>query len=281
MSANELFIKAENMSKQSIVKIFTGLRLDESAEIFVRSGNLYKAESQIENAMKSYDRAVDCYMKLHDNFNAANVKEMMAKIMARTQPEIAAEILCDASKLIIGESLSKAANYLRQAAELYDKNCNNEMALQCYNKTLEYCDIENIPNQTRKILTRVAEIYAEAEKYDDAIHTYDRLIKECAENNLLRFSIKDYCHMALLCIACKNDVIGVEKKLMEYCQLDTAFENSYYYKFINDILAAWNDNDLDKFTQIVFEFDNLHKLERLSVTLLLRIKKCITVEQLI
>lgn len=281
MNASELFTKAEKMSKQSIMNIFTGSQLEDAAEMFIRSGNLYKAELQVENAIKSYNKAVECYIKLQKNNDAASTKALAANAIARTQLELAAEYFCEASKLIIDEGkLSIAARYLQQAAELYDKDGNSEMALQCYKKMIEYCDIENTSIQ-KKYMVRVAEILAEVEKYDDAIDTYERLIREGMENHLLRFSVHEYCYMALLCVACKNDIVGVEKKITEYCQINPAFENDNRHKFITEILVAWNENDVDKFTQVTFEFDNLHKLERICVVLLLRIKKFISVDMLL
>lgn len=281
MNASELFNKAEKMSKQSIMNIFTGSQLEDAAEMFIRSGNLYKAALQVENAMKAYDKAVECYIKLQNNNDAASTKALAANVIAKTRSELAAEYFCEASKFIIDEGkLSIAARYLQQAAELYDKEGNNEMALQCYKKMIDYCDVENTSIQ-KKCMVRVAEILANAEKYDDAISTYERLIQEGMENHLLRFSVHTYCYMVLLCIACKNDVVGVEKKITEYCQMNPAFENDNHYKFITEILVAWNENDVDKFTQVTFDFDNLHKLESICVTLLLRIKKFISVDQLL
>jgi alpha-soluble NSF attachment protein len=281
MNAVECFNKAEKMSKQSIMNIFTGSQLEDAAEMFIRSGNLYKAELQVENAMKSYNKAVECYVKLQNNNDAASTKALAANMIARTQTELAAEYFCEASKFIIDEGkLSIAARYLQQAAELYDKDGNAEMALRCYKKMIDYCDVENTVIQ-KKCVLRFAEILAEVEKYDDAINVYERLIQEGMENHILRFSVHEYCYMALLCIACKNDIVGVEKKIVEYCQIDPAFENDTRHKFITEILAAWNENDVDKFTQTTFEFDNLHKLERICVVLLLRIKKFISIDQLL
>lgn len=281
MSASELFNKAEKMCKQSIMNIIMGSQLEDAAEMFIRSGNLYKASLQVENAMAAYNRAVDCYIKLQNNNDAASTKALAANVIAKTQSELAAEYFCEASKFIIDEGkLSIAARYLQQAAELYDRFGNNEMALQCYKKMIDYCDIENTAIQ-KKCVVRFAEILSEVEKYDDAVNVYERLIQESMENHLLRFSVHEYCYMALLCIACKNDTVGVEKKITEYCQINPAFENDYRHKFITEILAAWNENDVDKFTQVTFEFDNLHRLERTCVVLLLRIKKFISVDQLL
>lgn len=281
MNASELFVKAEKMCKQSIMNVFTGSQLEEAAEMFIRSGNLYKAELQVENAMKSYNKAVECYIKLQNNNDAASTKALAANVIAKTQTELAAEYFCEASKFIIDDGkLSIAARYLQQAAELYDKDGNNEMALQCYKKMIDYCDVENTAVQ-KKCVIRFAEILAEVEKYDDAINVYERLIQEGMENHLLRFSVHEYCYMALLCIACKNDMVGAEKKLDEYCKINVAFGNDYRYRFIIELLVAWNNNDVDEFTQATIEFDKLHKLDRICVVLLLRIKKFISIDQLL
>lgn len=61
--------------------------------------------------------------------------------------------------------------------------------------------------------------------------------------------------------------------LDKYCAMDLSFENTREYQFLLGILGCIENNDQDLFSQKVFEFDQMTKLDNWKISILLKIKK--------
>jgi alpha-soluble NSF attachment protein len=61
--------------------------------------------------------------------------------------------------------------------------------------------------------------------------------------------------------------------LDKYVSLDSGFASSRERQLIDEIVGAWQNDDLDSFTQSLTQFDRIIPLDEWKTMLLLRIKK--------
>ena len=59
----------------------------------------------------------------------------------------------------------------------------------------------------------------------------------------------------------------------KYVSLDSGFASSRERQLIDEILEAWNNDDLESFTHSLTQFDRIMPLDEWKTMLLLRIKK--------
>lgn len=67
--------------------------------------------------------------------------------------------------------------------------------------------------------------------------------------------------------------MSARRNLSRYGQTDTTFASTREAKFINVLLEALEQGDEEAFTQAVFEYDQVTKLDNWKTAILLKIKK--------
>jgi alpha-soluble NSF attachment protein len=69
------------------------------------------------------------------------------------------------------------------------------------------------------------------------------------------------------------------KRALEcYQDLDPSFNTTREFKFLQHLLVAVENGDVEQFTQYVIDYDHLTKLDPWKTSILLRIKKSINEE---
>jgi alpha-soluble NSF attachment protein len=72
-----------------------------------------------------------------------------------------------------------------------------------------------------------------------------------------------------------GDIIGTQRSLRHYEDMDLSFSQTRECKFLNNLVESLEAEDVEAFTNHVYEFDQLTKFDNWKTTLLLRIKKSI------
>lgn len=70
------------------------------------------------------------------------------------------------------------------------------------------------------------------EKYEQAISIYEKVAAKSIDNNLLKWSVKDYFFRAGLCHLALGDTVGATRALDKYDDLDVTFPSSREGKFL-------------------------------------------------
>ena len=115
----------------------------------------------------------------------------------------------------------------------------------------------------------------EPPEYDEAIGIFEKIGESCLESNLLKFNAKGHFLKAGLLVLCKGDDVSMRQKLEKYMELDFTFGDSRECKFATDLTQAFEDFNLDDFTDHVYNYDNVSKLDAWKTSILLRIKDAI------
>jgi len=120
---------------------------------------------------------------------------------------------------------------------------------------------------------------AQIDDFKRAIELYEKIGQQSLETDLGKWSANEYFYKAALCQfaqECKSGECNDTKEAVErYVDLHPAFENSRECKFLRNIIEAFNANDVEKFTDVVFKYDSIIKLTPWESRLLLRIKEVV------
>jgi len=92
-----------------------------------------------------------------------------------------------------------------------------------------------------------------------------------------RFAVQDYLYKALLCRfvidAKKGETRDVMASISRYTEIYPQFANHRECKLIQALMKAFNDDDPKKFTDILFNFDKVTKLDDWSTKMLVQVKR--------
>merc|ERR1712100_136507 len=134
---------------------------------------------------------------------------------------------------------------------------------------------ENASSSANQCLLKVALFSAQLEKYARAIEIYEQIAQSSINNNLLKWSVKDYLFRAQLCHLANGDLVSAKRAMERYTDIDPSFSSSREFKFLNDIIAAVEAFDTEAFTAATVEYDSISKLDSWKSTILLRIKNAV------
>jgi alpha-soluble NSF attachment protein len=74
--------------------------------------------------------------------------------------------------------------------------------------------------------------------------------------------------------------VKTSQALANYCNMDVSFESTREYTLLRGIIDCVNQGDIERFTQIVYDYDKLTRLDAWKTAVLLKIKKAIDCEDL-
>jgi alpha-soluble NSF attachment protein len=104
-----------------------------------------------------------------------------------------------------------------------------------------------------KLWLKTADLVAlEGKDYYKAIELYEKVAKTSIQNNLMRWSVKEYLLKAGICQLCTGDQVGVNAALDRYRELDPSFVQQREHQLLVDLTQAVQDGDQDMFADKVF-----------------------------
>jgi len=253
---------------------------EDAAEFYSKGANLYKMAKKFDQAGAAYIKAAECQIKAQSKheaatnyINAANCFKKNSFVDAVNCFKTAIELYTDEGRFSI------AAKHQKELAELYESEMDFEHAMENFQTAAEYYEGENSNSAANGCLLKVAQYAAQLEKYDKAIEIYEDVARKSLDNNLMKWSVKDYFFRAILCYLCSNDVVSAKRQLEKYQEMDYTFGSQRECKFLQEICGATENFDVEAFTQAVVDFDSISKLDPWKTTVLLRIKQTIKKEE--
>ncbi|ORZ02166.1 soluble NSF attachment protein [Syncephalastrum racemosum] len=253
-----------------------GNRQEEAAELFEKAGNTFKLAQRLPEAGDAFTKAADLFKKTPDtNYEASKALENAAKCFKKSNPEAAIGALKDAIAIDKdAANFRNAAKHHQEIAEIYESDIVDlEGALQNWQEAAQLYMADDSQAMVNKCLLKVAYFSAQLEKYELAIEKFEEVATASVDNQLTKWSLKEYFLKAGLCHLCTGDHVRTQRALERYCNMDITFENTREYKFLQSILECIEEDDLEMFTQKVYEFDQMTKLDQWKTSILLKIKK--------
>jgi alpha-soluble NSF attachment protein len=112
----------------------------------------------------------------------------------------------------------------------------------------------NTPQQAlaNKLWLKTADLVAlDGKDYYKAIELYEKVAKTSIQNNLMRWSVKEYLLKAGICQLCTGDQVGVNAALDRYRDLDPSFVQQREHQLLVDLTQAVQDGDQEMFADKV------------------------------
>lgn len=178
-------------------------------------------------------------------------------------------------------SFRRAATHQQNLAELWELDLGDyKRAIEAYDLAGDWFLGDNAEALANKVYLKVADLAALEKMYVKAVERYEAVARASANNNLMKWSLKEYFLKAGFCHLAQNDMVATKRALENYVDLDNTFQSTREYQLLMEISEAIENDDSDMFEEKVFQYDQLSKLDKWKTTMLLRIKETIAQEDL-
>ena len=272
--ANELLSKANKKMKQRF-NWFSN-KYEDALLMLTEAINSFKMVKDWSQVGRIYQLIGDCHSQLGDKYKAATAYVQAFDFQNKEENEEENSTYCieNAIKLYhdIG-NFNRIARCHEKCAIFYEKNRNFKKAVENYKKAAEYFFCENMPNQSSKCSLNAANLCANIEEYIEAINIYEEQATICLNNNVLKWNTKEYFLKAGICYLCLDDLVGAQRAIEKYIELDFTFKKQRECRFLKQLMHVYKTDDSDLFTRYVREYDSISTLDAWKTHLLLKIKK--------
>jgi len=219
---------------------------------------------------KQHVKAGDAYMQAaqcYANYNSSKYETAGNYVKAATSyrkdnPQAATDALLKAIHLYAEEGkFNMAAKYEKELAEMYEAELETSSALKHYEIAAEYFENENSPSAANQCLVKVAHFAATLQNFSRAVELFEQIASTSVNNNLLKWSAKEYFLKAGLCHLAQGDTVGAKKALERYSSLSPEFQGSREFIFLQQLTCAYEKLDIDAFKKSVGQYSDISPLQ--------------------
>ena len=212
--------------------------------------------------------------KLNEPADMANTLTECFKVYRKDSPQDAARVIKDAIQHYTSSGgFRRAASWQEKLAEVYEVElADQKSALEAYDLAAQWYESDNAEALANKLYLKVADLAALEGDYQNAIQKFETVAKSSIANNLMKWSVKDYFLKAGICHLAANDTVATKRALQQYVEMDHTFQGTRENMLLNDLVESVEQGEQDGFTDKLFQFDQLSKLDKWKTTLLLRVK---------
>lgn len=118
----------------------------------------------------------------------------------------------------------------------------------------------------------MADIAALEGDYYRAIENYDKVADASLGNNLMKYSVKEYFLKAGICVLATKDLVSTRRNLERYREKDPSFAGTRENQLLMDLTDAFEEQNQEKFTEKLFQYDQMSRLDKWKTEMLVRIK---------
>jgi alpha-soluble NSF attachment protein len=233
-------------------------------------GDAYTKSAEIaEKQLKESFEAASDYV------NAGKAYKNVSSKLAIQSYQLAINIQMESNKF------SQAARLWKELGEMQEKEHETEAAQFSYQKAADCYEAEDSKAQASGCHVKVAELAQEQEDYKKAVEIYEKLANALADNKTSSYSVQDYLWKALLCnfiLAAKSpkqDMTVMENTIEKYTELLPSLDGTRQLQLIKECVAAFTDDNVEDFTDAVFKYDEIYKLDNSTAKILLDVKKAL------
>lgn len=251
------------------------IKFEEAAELYKNAGNSFKMAKKWKEAGDAFVECAKLSLKLESKhegasnyIEAANCYKKTKGEAAITALQLAVDIYTDMGRF------NMAAKQQQAIAEMYETEIVDlEKAIEAYEKASEWFIADESTSASNKCLLKVATFSAQLGKYERAIEIYQQVGRASIENNLLKYSAKEYFLKGGLCILCTGDLVRAQNAIETFESMFPSFTDTRECKLLKDLAKSVENSDVDAFTSVVAEYDSLSRLDAWMTGILLVIKR--------
>ncbi|KIY50453.1 vesicular-fusion protein SEC17 [Fistulina hepatica ATCC 64428] len=255
-------------------------KFEEAGDLYQQAANLFKIEKQFKEAGDAFSREAECREKCNEQAESANSWWNAAKAYKRGYPDLAVQALVQTVTLLTKTGrFRQAADREKEIGQIFLQELQDiGKACESFERAGEWYAQEDANATANQCYKDAADLYAELERYPEAVERYEQVANYSLSSNLTKYSVKEYWLRALLCELAMNDTVTARRKLQGYCNQDTTFTSTREAKFATALIEAVESGDMESYTGCVYEFDQITKLDNWKTSILLKIKRSIQEE---
>ncbi|KAI0900928.1 TPR-like protein [Annulohypoxylon nitens] len=246
-----------------------------AADLYIEAANSFRIQKMNREAGQAFEKAAAVQTKqLNEPDDAANTLVDAFKVYRKENPEDAVRCLDVAVNQYCKKgNFRRAAQHKENMGEVFENEVGDmKRALECYESAAGWYEGDNAAALANKLWLKVADIAALDGDYYKSIEQYEKVAGASINNNLMRYSVKDYFLKAGICHLATGDMVATNRALEKYRDLDPTFPSTREHQLLTDLAAAIEAGDQDQFTDKLFQFDQMSKLDKWKTTILVRVK---------
>ncbi|KAI0013285.1 TPR-like protein [Xylariaceae sp. FL0662B] len=246
-----------------------------AADLYVEAANAFRMQKMNREAGQAFEKAAEVQRnQLKEPDDAANTLVDAFKVYRKDNPEDAVRCLEFAVNQYCKKgNFRRAAQHKENMGEVLEVEIGDiKRALECYEAAAGWYEGDNASALANKLWLKVADIAALEGDYYKAVEQYEKVAAASLNNNLMRYSVKDYFLKAGICHLATGDMVATNRALEKYRDMDPTFPSNREHQLLVDLAAAIEAGDQDQFTDKLFQYDQMSKLDKWKTTILVRVK---------
>ncbi|KAK3343806.1 soluble NSF attachment protein [Lasiosphaeria hispida] len=246
-----------------------------AADLYQQAANAFKLERLSKEAGGAFEKAAAIHRdRLNEPDDAANLMIDAFKVYRKESPLDAVRCIESAIKQYTSKgNFRRAASHKENQGEVYEVEIGDrKKALECYDTAAQWYEGDNASALANKLWLKVADIAALEGDYYRAIENYDRIAESSLGNNLMRYSVKEYFFKSGICALATKDIISTRRNLDRYREKDPSFAGTRECQLLVDLVDAVEAGNQEAFTDKLYAFDQMSRLDKWKTELLVRIK---------
>ncbi|KAF3910638.1 hypothetical protein ABW21_db0205008 [Orbilia brochopaga] len=285
MDGRSLLIKAQkeeaSASGSSLLGFFGGTksdRLELAIENYSHAGNAFRTAGEGQEAGAAFEKAAALSRSINEQNDSANYLVEAFKSYKKTNPQDAARCMAQAIEHYSITNLRRAATNKQTLAELFENDIGDKVqAIAEYEKAGEWFSNDNADALGNKCYLKAADLLAETGHPEKAVTIYENIARGSLNNNLMKWSVKEYLFKAALCHLATKDVIATKRALLqEYPAMEPAFApGTMEQLFLMNLLECVENSDPAAFFQNVIQYKTRYPLDNWKLDILAKTQKSI------
>ncbi|AYP74285.1 alpha-SNAP-like protein [Fowlpox virus] len=271
--------KKTNNSKYFFKSLFgPPIEFEEASEMVKQAANLFKSIKQWNSAGKAFIKSAQ--LLLNNNrysIMAASSFVDAANVLKKVDSYEAINCLHNAINIYIYiGNFNSAARCHVNIADIYDKDILDiDKSIEHYEKASDFYRGEGCNKLSNDCILQAASLCVQKEDFIKAAYIFEQVGYDRMNCTMLKYTCRQQFFYSVICNLCV-DILNAKLALERFKNAFPAFEDFRECKFIENILMACDNEDVDMFTNTIREYDNISKIDSMVVSMLLRVKKSIS-----
>lgn len=249
---------------------------EDAAEAYTKAGNAFKLATMWESAGKAFVKSAEQHLVLNNSSEAAQQFVEAGNCYRKINMKKGIKAFTKAIE-IYNESgrFAQSARYYKEVAECFEQDNNSEGAMDAYQQAANLFSNDNKSSNANQCLLKIANLASGAGAYGKAAEIFETIGKESLSSNLGKYAAKGHFTQCVLCLLAQGDSVAAQSKLDEFKQADFSFPSARECDFLEKLIAAFDGNNSEDFSQACADFDRITPLDPWKTTALLKAKKFI------
>lgn len=260
-------------------KLFGGPKYEEAQDCYQQAANQFKLQKEWDRAAEAFSQCAYCAQKSGSQNDECNFYSEAGHVLKKISTQRACEQY-EKAIVIQGNSgkFQQAGKLLMQIAELYEaESLQSKEVKDYYKRAAEMFELdEHGKSNLSKCNLKVAEFAAKDGELQEAIRLFESEGEKALGNNLLAFGAKDKFLDAGILHLAVGDSVTANLALEKYRSLDPRFASSREGELLGNLAAAFESNDVEMFTDKLFQFDSVTPLSPWRTDFLVKAKEHMT-----